>query len=62
VSRQSLVATRDLASGQTLEPRDLTVKRPGTGVPPYRLAEVIGRKLARAVAADMPLTDADLGS
>ncbi len=55
VSRQSLVAARDLPAGHTLTREDLTIKRPGTGLEPWRLEEVIGKKLAVAVGADEPL-------
>jgi N,N'-diacetyllegionaminate synthase len=60
VSRQSLVSRGALAAGQVLRESDVTVKRPGTGIEPWRLGEVIGRRLARAVEADVPLTDEDL--
>jgi N-acetylneuraminate synthase/N,N'-diacetyllegionaminate synthase len=61
-SRQSLVATRDLAAGHALAASDLTIKRPGTGIPPFELSRTIGQRLARAVAADVPLTREDLQS
>ncbi len=61
VSRQSLVAVRDLAAGEVLARDDLTIKRPGTGIEPWRVDEVVGRALARDVAADMPLVEDDLG-
>ncbi len=61
-SRQSLTATRRLDTGHVLAPADLTVKRPGTGIPACELERVIGRRLARGVDADMPLGEADLGS
>lgn len=60
VSRQSLVAARDLPAGHTLTRADLCIKRPGTGLEPFRLREVIGRPLARAVATDTPLVADDL--
>lgn len=60
VSRQSLVARRDLAAGSTIGAGDLTAKRPGTGIAPYRLAEILGRRLRAAVAADHVLRDEDL--
>jgi len=60
VSRQSLVTTGDLKAGRVLGLGDVTIKRPGTGLPPFALAETIGRTLARDVAADMPLTTDDL--
>lgn len=56
LSRQSLVARRDLPPGHVLAREDLTIKRPGTGLEPFRLDEVVGRRLRTAVEADMPLT------
>ncbi len=56
VSRQSVCATRDLPSGHVLETRDLTPKRPGTGIPAAELPRLIGRTLRTAVAANDLLT------
>lgn len=60
VSRQSLVAVRDLPAGHLVTPADLTVKRPGTGICASRFDEVVGRRLARAVEADRVLAEADI--
>ena len=60
VSRQSLTTIRALKSGHVLMREDLTSKRPGTGLPPWTLERVVGRRLSRAVEADMPLMEADL--
>jgi N,N'-diacetyllegionaminate synthase len=60
VSRQSLTAARDLAAGHVLRHDDVTIKRPGTGIEPWRLDDVLGRRLARSVEADMPIADGDL--
>ncbi len=60
VSRQSLVAARDLAAGHVLARADLTIKRPGTGLAPFHLNEVLGARLARPVQADMPLMQDDI--
>ena len=60
VSRQSLVAARDLPAGHVVTPGDLWVKRPGTGICASRFEEVVGRRLARAVAADRVLDEADI--
>jgi N,N'-diacetyllegionaminate synthase len=60
VSRQSLVTTCPLVSGMTITRDDLTIKRPGTGLPPYMLEELIGRTLARDVEMDVPLANEDL--
>ncbi len=60
VSRQSLVATRDLAAGHVIRREDLTIKRPGTGLEPFHLDDVIGKTLALAVGADEPLVAASV--
>jgi N-acetylneuraminate synthase/N,N'-diacetyllegionaminate synthase len=52
VSRQSLVAHRDLPAGHTLAARDFTIKRPGTGFLPFEMDLAIGRRLRVAVEAD----------
>lgn len=55
VSRQSLVAVRDLPAGHVLRHADLTIKRPGTGIEPWKLEEMIGKSLVVAVREDEPL-------
>ena len=60
VSRQSIVARRDIAPGQTLVPYDLTIKRPGVGLPPWRWNETLGRSAARPIASDRPIVEKDL--
>jgi len=60
VSRQSVTARRGMPAGHVLTMEDLTVKRPGTGIEPFRLEEVVGRRLARDVEGDMPMMWEDL--
>lgn len=60
VSRQSVVAAQPIGAGEAITRQMLTFKRPGTGVEPFRLGEVIGRRAARAVDADTPLRAEDL--
>jgi len=57
VARKSLVTGRDLPAGTVLRREDLVILRPGTGLPPSALPRVVGRRIARAVAADSPLTE-----
>lgn len=59
-SRQSIVATRRLDAGHLVTRDDLTIKRPGIGIEPWRMDEIIGRRLARTVEADTPLVARDL--
>jgi sialic acid synthase SpsE len=60
ISRQSVCAVRDLPASHVLRREDLTVKRPGTGVPAARLDDLIGRPLVRAVKANDLLVDGDV--
>lgn len=60
VARKSLVLARALPAGAVLCPADLAAKRPGTGIPPGRAAELVGRKLRRPLAADHLLGWGDL--
>lgn len=57
---KSVVLRRSGAPGQVLRPEDLAFKKPGTGIPAREHARVVGRRLARAVDADVPLTEEDL--
>jgi N-acetylneuraminate synthase/N,N'-diacetyllegionaminate synthase len=50
--RKSLVAARDLERGRELTTDDLLVKRPGGGIKPSRIDEVLGRRLTHALEAD----------
>lgn len=55
-ARRSLVAARDLPEGHALALDDLHIKRPGTGIPPTALHDVVGRRLTRQVLEDEILT------
>jgi N,N'-diacetyllegionaminate synthase len=62
VSRQSLTTARALAADHVLTSSDLTIKRPGTGIEPFRVSEVVGRRTIRAIEADFPLAESDLAA
>lgn len=57
---KSVVARRPLEVGHVIVDDDLAVKKPGTGMPPGRIPELVGRRLRRALAADALLADTDL--
>jgi len=57
---RSLVVREALPAGTVLTEAHLVVKKPGTGLPPERLGEVVGCRLARPVAADQLLAAEDL--
>ncbi len=50
--RRSLVAARDIKGGAMIDQSDITQKRPGHGIPPGKIDEVIGRKVLRDISAD----------
>jgi N-acetylneuraminate synthase/sialic acid synthase len=52
---KKLVAARDLRAGHLLTAADLAVKSPGDGMPPYRLEEVLGRRLRVDLGQDEDL-------
>jgi sialic acid synthase SpsE len=52
VSRQSVVTRRAMPAGHVLTRSDLTIKRPGTGIPAFEMESVVGRTLARDVEGD----------
>ena len=49
---RSVVARTALAAGTILAPDHLALKKPGTGLPPERLHDLVGRTLKRSVKAD----------
>jgi N-acetylneuraminate synthase len=57
---RSVVARRALPQGAVLTSDDLVLKKPGTGLPPDRLADLVGKRLARAVEEDQLLTADDI--
>jgi len=52
VARKSLVAAQPIVKGQPFTLHNVTVKRPGTGLSPMRLDEVLGRAAPRDFGAD----------
>ncbi|MBI4569548.1 MAG: N-acetylneuraminate synthase family protein [Planctomycetes bacterium] len=59
-SRKSIVAARDLPAGARLAAADVVFKRPGGGLCPLRVDEVLGRRLLRPVAKEEAITENDL--
>ena len=52
ICRKSLVAARHINVGDTFSEENIAVKRPGTGLSPMRLDEIIGCKASRAFKFD----------
>jgi len=57
---RSLVASTDLPAGTVLAREHVAIKKPGTGLAPDRLEDIIGRRLARPVVADQVLAADDI--
>lgn len=57
---KSVVAGVDLPAGAVLRESDLRTKKPGTGIPAPRLAELVGRCLRRPLVADTLISEDDL--
>ncbi|MBN1548067.1 MAG: N-acetylneuraminate synthase family protein [Syntrophaceae bacterium] len=57
---KSVVAAHDLSTGKLLEFDDLTLVRPGTGIPPRDIHAVIGKTLKKPVARGIPLSWDDI--
>jgi N-acetylneuraminate synthase len=57
---KSVVPLRDMVKGTVLTAAELGLKKPGTGIPAARLAEVVGRTLSQDVVRDRPLQWDDL--
>lgn len=52
IARKSIVAARSLPAGHRLESVDLDIKRPGSGLAPKLLPELIGRTLRSGIQKD----------
>lgn len=50
--RKSLVAAKNLSQGVVLDRSMVTAKRPGTGIAPYNLEIILGKKLNQDLPAD----------
>lgn len=55
--RRSLYAVADIAAGELLTPANVRSIRPGFGLAPKRLPDVLGRRSAKAIARGTPLSD-----
>lgn len=57
---RSLVAAEALPAGTVLARQHLAIKKPGTGLAPDRLGDVVGRRLRRQVEVDQVLVAEDI--
>ncbi len=59
--RRSLYIVADIAAGEVLSEANVRAIRPGLGLPPKHLAEVMGRRANRDLCPGTPVAWADLG-
>jgi N,N'-diacetyllegionaminate synthase len=52
-ARKSIVARIDIHKGNMITKEMLTLKRPGTGIPPQQISTVVGQKAKRDIRKDM---------
>ena len=52
IARKSIVAAKDIKSGEIFTEYNLTVKRPGNGISPMQWDSIIGKMAIRDFAAD----------
>lgn len=58
--RRSIIAVKHLKAGTKLTANDLDAKRPGTGLPPEKISNLIGKTLLRDIEGDTLITEADI--
>ena len=61
VARKSIVAKRDIKIGEIITNDMIDIKRPGNGIPPKNLGQVLGKKAVRNIPADRLIEYEDLG-
>lgn len=52
IARKSIVAARDIKKGEAFTSRNITVKRPGTGISPMEWDKIIGRRAIKNFSMD----------
>jgi sialic acid synthase SpsE len=58
--RRSVIASKDLKAGTKLTWNDLDVKRPGNGIPPTKLKNLIGKNIVCDIEKDTIIKESDI--
>ena len=59
-ARKSIVLNHAMSEGTVLKAADISVKRPGTGIPPKYIGQIVGKALCRDMAEEEVLNFDDL--
>lgn len=54
--RRSIVSAREMKKGEIIREEDLTAKRPGTGISPEQMNQLIGKRLLNDLEKDMVIS------
>jgi N-acetylneuraminate synthase len=57
IARKSLVAAREIRKGEFFSEENLTVKRPGTGMNPFKFWEILGQVASRDYTVDEVISE-----
>jgi N,N'-diacetyllegionaminate synthase len=60
VSRKSVVAVHDIVAGTMIREADLAARRPGTGITPFQIPALVGKRAARDIRGGSMLAMGDV--
>jgi len=60
--RRSIVSARALKAGSVITAEDLDIRRPGTGIPPHQVDQIVGMTVTSDIAEDTILDLSHLGA
>lgn len=58
--RRSIIVTHDMTAGTIIQLEDMDMKRPGTGIPPENMHELVGKKLKNDIIKDSLIFNKDI--
>lgn len=60
IARRSIHAVRDISAGTIISMNDLIMKRPATGISPFDIEKVLGKKISKSIRKDDLIDFSDL--
>jgi len=60
IFQKSVVSQLDIPEGAIITREMIAIRKPGTGIPPKRFSDVVGRQALRFLPADTVITEADV--